>query len=145
MQAISGPYLGSRPSALDAFGRLGCARCMILATAGSWPSRPAVVGARGWLCSSVAGVAVPAGNHLGEPQTSAPAWGDGTGHSPPSMPAGEALGQLGLGDDDDALVGDGEAALAVPLQVVADRRAGGHARLLVDDGPADAAVPADVH
>src|SRR5262249_43963440 len=61
------------------------------------------------------------------------------------QPLGERLGQFGLGDDDDALLGHLEAALPVVLQVVADRRVRRDLDLLVDDRPADAAVAADVH
>src|SRR5688572_12412260 len=60
------------------------------------------------------------------------------------MPAREALGELGLGDDDDPLIGHREAALPVPVEIVTERRAGGDLRVLVDDGAADAAMPADV-
>src|SRR5262249_53405567 len=47
-----------------------------------------------------------------------------------------------LGDDDDALLGDDEAALLVVFEVVADGGALGDVHVLVDDGLADAAVAA---
>src|SRR5262249_57916601 len=52
--------------------------------------------------------------------------------------------QLRLGDDDDALLGQQEAAGPVLVGVVADGRVRRDADVLVDDGPPDAAVPADV-
>src|SRR5262249_34518979 len=57
----------------------------------------------------------------------------------------ERLRQLVFGDDDDALLGDLEAAAAVVLQVVADGGVRLDFHILIDDGPADATVPADVH
>src|SRR4051812_4685923 len=57
----------------------------------------------------------------------------------------ERLGQLGLGDDDHPLVRHLEAALPVVVQVVADGGVRRDLHVLVDNRPADAAVPADVH
>src|SRR5438309_1646844 len=65
--------------------------------------------------------------------------------APPSAMARQRLERLALGDDDHALLGDLEAALAVVVGVVADGRVRRDLDVLVDDGPADAAVPADVH
>ena len=50
---------------------------------------------------------------------------------------------LGLGNDDDAAFGDYEAALAVVIEVVADRAALRDVHVLVHDGPADTAMPTD--
>src|SRR5262249_29165473 len=61
------------------------------------------------------------------------------------LPLREALRQLGLGDDDHALIRYGEATLPVMVQVVADCRVGRDLDLLVDNGPANAAMPADIH
>ncbi len=52
---------------------------------------------------------------------------------------------LQLGDHHHARFGDGEAAGAVQLVVVADLGPRGHVDPLVDDRPADLGVPADVH
>src|SRR5262245_15383777 len=52
---------------------------------------------------------------------------------------------VAFGDDDDAVVGDGEAAAAVELEVVADFYAGRDFHALVDNGAADVRVAADLH
>src|SRR5690349_12092985 len=62
-----------------------------------------------------------------------------------SMPrGGEPFEVLTLGDDDQAVLGDGQAAGAVGLAVIADGEAGGDLDFLVDDGAADAGVAADL-
>ena len=54
------------------------------------------------------------------------------------------LDAVGFGDDDDAVVADGEATLAVFLQVVANLDASGDLHSLVDDRSFDARVTTDV-
>src|SRR5262245_35759464 len=53
--------------------------------------------------------------------------------------------QLALGNDDNALLGDQQPALAVVVGVVTDRGVRRDLDVLVDDRPADAAVAADIH
>ena len=57
---------------------------------------------------------------------------------------GEPFEVLGLGDDGDALLGDGQAAGEVGLAVPADLEAGGDLHVLVDDRAADPGVAADL-
>src|SRR5439155_271545 len=57
----------------------------------------------------------------------------------------ERLRQLVFGNDDDALFGDLEAATAVLLEVVTDGCVRRNSHVLIDDGPADATVPAHIY
>src|SRR4051794_38933250 len=57
---------------------------------------------------------------------------------------GRGVEGLALGDDDDPLLADKEAALPVVLLVVADGGVRGNLHVLVDDRPANAAVPSDL-
>src|SRR6266849_5614610 len=65
------------------------------------------------------------------------------GVTPLRLPCG-AVERLALGDDDDALLGDLEAALAIVIRMDADGRVRRDLDVLVDDGLLDAAVAADV-
>src|SRR6266852_1314033 len=56
----------------------------------------------------------------------------------------ERFRHFGLGDNYHSLFGDGEAALLVELDVIADGGVRRDVDFLVDDGLANAAVPADV-
>src|SRR5438270_457054 len=57
----------------------------------------------------------------------------------------ETLWQFGLGNDNDALLGDHEAALAIMVEVVADGRILRNLHVLVDNRAANAAMATHVN
>src|SRR5262245_27737571 len=59
-------------------------------------------------------------------------------------PRRHMLEAVALGDDDNAVIGDGEAALAIEVEVVADLHAGRHFDAFVDNRPANLGVAADI-
>src|SRR6185503_8050935 len=54
------------------------------------------------------------------------------------------LQAVALGDDDDAVFGDGQAAATVEIQVEANLHAGGDFHPFIDDGSADTGVASDI-